>query len=224
MKNIYEALHRIANDIQFVEKTGNNEFNNYSYASELDLLMAVRPIMMDYNVICLPVDVQTFSSPDAIKTEAVVTYRFVHVSSGEHIDVKVAAAGSDKGDKGAFKLMTGALKYALRQTFLIATGDDPEAYDPDSGKKTGRNDQSVHPVEKLISIAESIGYNIVSDPMFQKVWNALNIDILNMSSSSRDMKITMEIKDLVKILRDQKPNSDDLKKILTDFAGKVKQI
>ena len=33
----------------------------------------------------------------------------------------------DVGDKSANKAATGLLKYALRQTFLIETGDDPDA-------------------------------------------------------------------------------------------------
>ena len=33
--------------------------------------------------------------------------------------------GSDTGDKASNKALTGAYKYALRQTFCIETGDDP---------------------------------------------------------------------------------------------------
>ena len=39
---------------------------------------------------------------------------------------KVAGQGIDAGDKAPYKAMTGALKYALLQSFLLATGDDPE--------------------------------------------------------------------------------------------------
>jgi hypothetical protein len=56
----------------------------------------------------------------------VMTYAFTDVESGEAVVVKVPGEGLDGGDKATYKAMTGALKYALLQTFLIATGDDPE--------------------------------------------------------------------------------------------------
>jgi hypothetical protein len=49
-----------------------------------------------------------------------------HVDTAEEITVKVAGEGLDAGDKAPYKAMTGALKYALLQSFLLATGDDPE--------------------------------------------------------------------------------------------------
>ena len=36
-------------------------------------------------------------------------------------------AGDDGADKGLYKAYTGAVKYFLMKTFLIPTGDDPEA-------------------------------------------------------------------------------------------------
>ncbi len=50
-----------------------------------------------------------------------------------------AGAGNDRnkngvGDKGTYKAITGATKYALMKTFLLETGDDPEvASDHDRG-------------------------------------------------------------------------------------------
>ena len=38
----------------------------------------------------------------------------------------MAGEGADTGDKAPYKAMTGALKYALLQSFLLASGDDPE--------------------------------------------------------------------------------------------------
>jgi hypothetical protein len=56
----------------------------------------------------------------------VMAYTFSDVDSGEEIVAKVAGQGLDSGDKAPYKAMTGALKYALLQSFLLATGDDPE--------------------------------------------------------------------------------------------------
>jgi len=56
----------------------------------------------------------------------VMNYSFVDASSGEELTVTVAGEGADTGDKAPYKAMTGALKYALLQSFLLASGDDPE--------------------------------------------------------------------------------------------------
>src|SRR5262249_29159101 len=56
----------------------------------------------------------------------VMNYRFVDARSGEELTVRVAGEGADPGDKAPYKAMTGALKYALLQSFLLASGDDPE--------------------------------------------------------------------------------------------------
>ncbi len=55
-----------------------------------------------------------------------MAYTFTDVDTGEAITAKVAGQGLDSGDKAPYKAMTGALKYALLQSFLLATGDDPE--------------------------------------------------------------------------------------------------
>jgi ERF superfamily len=56
----------------------------------------------------------------------IMAYTFCDVDSGEEVVATAAGQGLDAGDKAPYKAMTGALKYALLQTFLLATGDDPE--------------------------------------------------------------------------------------------------
>ena len=58
--------------------------------------------------------------------QVVMAYTFTDVDTGDEITTKVAGQGLDAGDKAPYKAMTGALKYALLQSFLLATGDDPE--------------------------------------------------------------------------------------------------
>ena len=66
-----------------------------------------------------------------------MNYRFVGAKSGEELTVRVAGEGADAGDKAPYKAMTGALKYALLQSFLLATGDDPEDERADSRATLG---------------------------------------------------------------------------------------
>lgn len=66
----------------------------------------------------------------------------------------ITGEGIDKGDKAGYKAYTGALKYYLANTFMVATGDDPEKESPSetmNKKKTEPLDQ------KLLDEAASLG-------------------------------------------------------------------
>ena len=53
--------------------------------------------------------------------------------------MRVAGEGADVGDKAPYKAMTGALKYALLQSFLLSTGDDPEDEHANSRPRSARS-------------------------------------------------------------------------------------
>jgi len=66
--------------------------------------------------------------------------------------VKVAGEGLDAGDKAPYKAMTGALKYALLQSFLLATGDDPEEERANSANHSSTPQE--HRSEPLVTAEE----------------------------------------------------------------------
>jgi hypothetical protein len=84
-------------------------------------------------------------------TRVVIAYTFIDTDSGEELTVKMAGEGLDAGDKGVCKAQTSALKYTLLQSFLIATGDDPEE---DAGTRREREQritaEQAQDVENLI--------------------------------------------------------------------------
>lgn len=140
--DIYEALLAVYKTIGYVQKGGQNKAQNYRYAGETDLIAALRPVMVENDIIFWPsgversheVQVATTNQGEAFtkstfntKIIATLQYTFRHVPSNTEIKVQVIGEGVDSGDKASYKAMTGALKYALRQTFLIETGDEPEA-------------------------------------------------------------------------------------------------
>jgi len=140
--DIYEALLAVYKTIGYVQKGGQNKAQNYRYAGETDLIAALRPVMVENDIIFWPsgversheVQVATTNQSEAFtkstfntKIIATLQYTFRHVPSNTEIKVQVIGEGVDSGDKASYKAMTGALKYALRQTFLIETGDEPEA-------------------------------------------------------------------------------------------------
>lgn len=116
-----------------VEKSGVNSFHRYKYASDADLLWTLKPAMASAGLAFVLVDWQIVRESEA-KTKGggserlvdlAVTYRLIH-KSGEYLTIKAPGSGQDPGDKALYKAMTGAFKYALRQTFAVPTGDEPE--------------------------------------------------------------------------------------------------
>lgn len=120
-------------EVGIVEKGGRNDFHKYSYASEFDLCKALQPSMARHGLCLVPVAMaltrsdgpKTRNGKPQYLTEGPITYELRH-SSGEARQVMTWGCGIDGEDKGAYKAMTGAYKYALREVFLIPTGDDPD--------------------------------------------------------------------------------------------------
>lgn len=147
---------RVMGQINRVPKNGFNKFFGYAYASESDITDAVRGLLADQNVF-------VFSSVrDVVQTIAVdtkgktytqtilwVDYTFSDGESGETMTVSWPGEGHDSGDKSIPKALTTATKYFLLKTFLIPTGDDPEADsstdERTAGKKAGAPPTTVAP-------------------------------------------------------------------------------
>ncbi len=119
--------------LAYVQKRGYNQRSNYNYVTAADIAGAVGDILAELGVVVIP-RLESISHEPARTGRAevehvarvVMTYTFMDVDTAEEITVKVAGEGLDPGDKAPYKAMTGALKYALLQSFLLATGDDPE--------------------------------------------------------------------------------------------------
>lgn len=127
------ALLSVLKSDLYVQKAGMNREQNYRYASETDFLEAVRPKLAAAGVAVVPSYVvldthegQTKAGTPNTRITLAGKFTFIHAESGDRLDVTTIGQGVDTQDKAAYKAMTGALKYALRQTFLIETGDDPE--------------------------------------------------------------------------------------------------
>ena len=127
----------VMKDVGYGQKKGRVGSGNYgyTYAGEKELIAQLRPSMIKHGIVMYP-DVC-----DVVKTEDYTTSKghrmslflgkrrfcFEHVESGDQAFVEVFAEAADQGDKRASKAMTLAKKYALREFFLIETGDDPDA-------------------------------------------------------------------------------------------------
>lgn len=117
-----------------VSKSGRNTHQGYNYVMEADLLDAVRSELIANGVF-------VFSSIEETSQEGSITtvktkHTFVDSESGETFEVFSAGQGADKQDKGIYKAITGASKYFLMKSFMVAGDDDPEN-DSKSAAPTG---------------------------------------------------------------------------------------
>lgn len=135
-ENIHTAILEVMQKVGYVQKGGRITFGveKYTYAGEADLIAALRPAMIEagiYMHVLSVTDIKRDMFTNAKGTHMTNTavnlaLRFTHAPSGTFIDVGAAGEGTDSGDKSTPKSLTGAFKYALRQTFCIETGDDPD--------------------------------------------------------------------------------------------------
>lgn len=106
-----------------VMKGGVKQYS-YDYLSESALMRAVRDELTKRGV-------ATFVSVDEQRREGnltlvAISVTFADGSSGEMFTVRGQGQGADPSDKGVYKAVTGAVRYALWKCFLIPTeGDDP---------------------------------------------------------------------------------------------------
>ena len=128
--NLREKFAEVRRRLGYVQKRGHNERHNYNYVTAADLAGSVGDILAELGVVVIPQLQSISTEPPRSSSERiariVMNYRFVDARSGEELTVRVAGEGADAGDKAPYKAMTGALKYALLQSFLLATGDDPD--------------------------------------------------------------------------------------------------
>jgi hypothetical protein len=160
--NLRQKLAEVRRRLGYIQKRGHNERFNYSYVTAADIAGAVGDILAELGVVVIPsLENITYESTagrgeTTRLARVVMAYTFADVDSGEAIVAKVAGQGLDVGDKAPYKAMTGALKYALLQSFLLATGDDPEDERMDARFTAPGSDRpistaEVRELEKLIA-------------------------------------------------------------------------
>ncbi len=143
------AVNQVMHKVSYIKETGKNTFHKYAYASDEDLLKALQPAMVEAGVVLVPLLMEqrvVEHSPDGKgkaqwRTELHATYLLAHTAGG-WMYVQTVGTGLDGEDKGSFKAMTGALKYALRGTFLVPTGQDAERDRDDRKKETAEEKQA----------------------------------------------------------------------------------
>ena len=120
--NLWQKIARITGMIGGVEKRGYNAFHKYHYTLESDLVTAVRQYLAAAGIIIIP-NAHLATREGELTT---VYIEYTVTDGKEQFSFQMPGTGSDRGDKGLYKAITGSQKYALMKLFKIETGDHPE--------------------------------------------------------------------------------------------------
>jgi hypothetical protein len=153
-KNLIQKAAAVMGVVEHVPKTGRNAFHGYDYATESDIVAAVRKEMARQGLMLIP-SVEKVEWGSVAKKNggtdrlATLTVKFTLTDGNSSLDFTVLGEGTDQGDKATYKAMTGALKYALLKLFLIPTGDDPELDDEKPTRGAAAPAQPASNVDKV---------------------------------------------------------------------------
>ena len=132
-QDIHTAILAVMRQVGYVQKESAAGLN-YTFASERALIEALRPAMIEAGITMYvgatdelrEGEVLTKKGSVAQYARVLLSVVFTHAPSQTHVRVQVPGGAMDWGDKAISKALTMAYKYALRQTFVIETGDDAD--------------------------------------------------------------------------------------------------
>lgn len=134
VKNLVSKLAKVMQEVKYIQKTGFNTFHKYKYATEADVNEKVREELAKLNIAMFPSIISHSMREHTNRSGSVeyitcvnMEFTFVDGDTGESFTINMSGEGQDAGDKGIYKAIAGAQKYALMKAFMIPTGDDPEA-------------------------------------------------------------------------------------------------
>jgi hypothetical protein len=117
-----------------VAKAGHNDNQNYDFATEADVVSVCRAALLAEGVVISPsfsvvscVPFKTSTGKDSLLTTVVGTFTAT-ADDQSMLFAQTVGQGADPSDKGIYKAMAGARKYAYLQGMgLVTGGDDPES-------------------------------------------------------------------------------------------------
>ena len=130
------ALRKALKEKGVLQKGGTNSYDRYKYFSEAQYkelfteLFSANGLELKFDE--LEYTTFTGSEKQANGRMPRLEFRLFDIETGFFEETTITGEGMDKGDKAGYKAYTGALKYYLANTFMVATGDDPEKDSPDA--------------------------------------------------------------------------------------------
>lgn len=129
------ALRKMLKAKGVLKREGNNAYDKYSYFSEAQYKQLFTELFSEAGLELkfTELDYTAYDGTEKQPNGRMVKLCFTltDTETGFDEDTVITGEALDKGDKAGYKAYTGALKYYLANTFMVATGDDPETESPE---------------------------------------------------------------------------------------------
>lgn len=147
-----------------LKKGATNDYDHYSYFSEAQYKELFTELFSEHGLELkfTELDYQTFTGTEKMANGRMPRLEFslLDVDTGFYESTVITGEGIDKGDKAGYKAYTGALKYYLANTFMVATGDDAEKDSPSVTMNTKQvrmaSPKQVAVIEKALGESKSL--------------------------------------------------------------------
>lgn len=144
-----------------LKKEGVNTYDKYKYFSEAQYKELFTELLSEVGLELsfTELEYNTFegSEKQANGRMPKLEFKLTDISTGFYETTVITGEAIDKGDKAGYKAYTGAIKYYLANTFMVATGDDPEKESPDNKMNNKNTSNAVKmATEKQIEMIKNL--------------------------------------------------------------------
>jgi len=151
------ALRKSLKEKGVLQNKGKNTFDKYKYFSEAQYKELFTALFSEHGLEMkfTELDYDTFEGTEKQSNGRMVRLEFslIDTETGFYETTAITGEGIDKGDKAGYKAYTGALKYFLADTFMVATGDEAETESP-AEKMNTKTERKAS--EKQIAVLEKV--------------------------------------------------------------------
>ena len=159
-----EKLHKIYESVDHIDKFGENKSQKYFFLRSADVVRAIREQLIEQRVyaeinfdfVGEPFNIPREKAPNApfIAVRVRCWVVFHDLDSADVITSSGLGEGCDNNDKAAGKAQTNALKYAIKNAFLVPDEADPEADESvDRGTRTDADETQSAAPQKARAVA-----------------------------------------------------------------------
>lgn len=148
-----------------LKKTGFNKFDSYTYFTEAQYkelftdLLSQAKLELSFTEVAYNLFDGTEKQANGRMSK--IQFKLTDIDTGFYETSVITGEAIDKGDKAGYKAYTGALKYYLATTFMVATGDEVETDSPDM--KIKPVSKKVAPINKEIKETAPINKETITE-------------------------------------------------------------